>query len=169
MTDNLIPFLQSSDIKNIGFSDHSACVSYLQFSNIKRGQSYYKMNAQLFTDSKYIELMKTKIPLIITKHSNLDPQLQWEMVKVEISEISQQYSRHKSCINICNNKSDIDNLNLLEKELTKNPQDINTIQKITDIKKRLEIRRIEETKAAQVRSGIKWIENGEKTRNIFFL
>ena len=165
--ENLLNFVEHTDIKNKGFSDHSCCSITLSFSKFKRGPSYYKMNTELFKDIKYVNLIKKQIPIILNKHVNLNKQQRWEMLKIEISEISQQYSRHKS--SVCRSQSIIDRkvLNNLEEELTTKPNDTNLIKRIDTIKNRVEAKIMEETRSAQIRAGIKWREQGEKTTKFF--
>ena len=77
--ENLLNFVEHTDIKNIGFSDHSCCIVTLSFSKFKRGPSYYKMNTELLKDIKYVNLIKKQIPIILNKHVNLNKQQRWEM------------------------------------------------------------------------------------------
>ena len=165
--ENLLNFVEHADIKNIGFSDHSCCCVTLSFSKFKRGPSYYKMNTNLFTDIDFVDLIKKQIPIILKKHIDLNPQQRWEMFKIEMSEITQQYSRYKK--SICKSQSIIDKqlLNQLEEELTTKPNDTNLIKRIGTIKNRFETKIMEETRSAQIRAGVKWREQGEKTTKFF--
>ena len=165
--DNLLPFIQYTDIKNIGFSDHSACIICMKFSSFKRGSSYYKMNTDLFNDLDYVNMIKKQIPSILIENENLNPHLKWEMLKVEVKELSQQYSRHKRCLVKNGIIYDLENLNKLEKEFVSSPTDLRLNKSICELKKKIEIRRMEDTRAAQIRSGVKWRENAEKCTRFF--
>ena len=56
--DTLMPFLQSSEIVNLGFSDHLACIAHWKFNTFKRGSSYYKMNTDILKDINYINMTR---------------------------------------------------------------------------------------------------------------
>ncbi len=89
------------------------------------------------------------------------------MLKIEITELSQQYSRHKNSKKRSQNILDRQLLNLLEEELASNPENGTIIEQIEKVKSKVEISMMEETKAAQIRSGIKWREEGEKCSKFF--
>ena len=55
-----------------------------------------------------------------------------------------------------------ENLNELEKQLTNNSKDSTLINKISYLRKNIEIQLIEKTKASSIRAGVKWIQEGEK-------
>ena len=115
----------------------------------------------------YVNMIKARIPFILTENENLNPHLKWEILKVELKEMSQQYSRHKRCLVKSRIITDLENLNQLEKEFVSHPTNILLNEKIIEIKKKIEIRRMDDTRAAQIRSGIKWRENGERCTRFF--
>ena len=166
--EQFVPFLYHSEIKNIGFSDHRAVIIKLRFSNFKRGPSIFKMNVSLLSDVEFVELIKRKIQKVINDNHIMDPQLIWENIKIEIRETTQQYSKFKQLMKRKNYDDDLNELNKLDEELAKYPDNHNIIHEISEKRKKLEISKLEKTKGAQIRAGIKWIEEGEQC-NRFFL
>ena len=166
--ENMIPFLQTSKIKTLGFSDHRAVITNFRFASFKRGKSRFKMNTSLLKDLEYVNLMKLRIRKCIEDNPELNPHLLWESIKIEIKETSQEYSRYKQFIRNVENGNMTEKLNEMEEQLAGNPNDAKIIAHILKLKQQLEIHKIHEAKGAQIRAGIKWIEQGEKC-NKFFL
>ena len=165
--DSLIPYLQTSEISSIGFSDHLPVTILIKFTTFKRGCSCYKMNTKVLTDINYVALLKENIPKIINNNARLNPHLKWEMVKIEIKELTQQYCRniaHNRKLEKTKLKTELDKL---KKNLAKNPTDQVTLQRQAEAKSKYEDFIIDETKGIMIRSGIKWIDEGEKTQFFF--
>ena len=59
------------------------------------------------------------------------------------------------------------NLQFLENELGKDPNDEKLHREIMMCKTKLEVHNLEQTEAARIRSKIKWIEEGEKCSKYF--
>ena len=60
--------------------------------------------------------------------------------------------------------------NLIELEkIINNIHDTTIINKISNLRKNIEIQLIEKTKASSIRAGIKWIQEREKTINTFYV
>ena len=64
-------------------------------------------------------------------------------------------------------KSLYNQLDELEKQLSNNPNCQKTCEKYSEIKHELELIMISETEGARIRSGQKWIEDGEKCTKFF--
>ena len=164
---NLIQFLKQALIESIGFSDHMLVTSIFQFNNFKFGKSYYKMNVSLLEDKIFLSLMKDKIPFFIEQYKNLDPQLQWEMTKIEIREFSQKYSKAKSFERGREKLELKRELNDIEQKIVFLPFDDNLLKRQQYLKGKWEEIILEESKGRQIRSGTKWIEEGEKNSKFF--
>ena len=165
--DGLLPLVTSSNIQSIGFSDHRAVTCSFAFATFKRGQSRYKINTSLLTDNDYLTLINKTINDSIEKHNSLDPHLKWEMIKADIREVIRQFSKHKESLKRKDITNLISELNDLEETLNSNPLNSDIKREIQNIKSKLEIFQSHKAKGAQIRSRIKWIEEGEKNTKYF--
>ena len=155
------------DIITVGFSDHRLVTLQIQITKQKKGPGIYKISTNLIRDQSYVKLLIDTIEKTKIEYQKLNPQLLWEMIKINIRDKSQLYSKSRD-----NEKSDeiekmTENLIELEKKLTLNIQDTTIINKISNLRKNIEIQLIEKTKASSVCAGIKWIQEGKKTINTF--
>ena len=101
------------------------------------------------------------------EYEDLDPIFKWEMIKIRIKEITQQYSRfihtrHKNILAI-----KLEDLDRIENKLAKEPNNRNLITSQLVLKKEVEIRVLEETRGAKIRSGNLWLKEGEKCSKFF--
>ena len=160
-------FLQDTSIEGIGFSDHLLCTALIKFDKFKYGRSYYKMNVSILSDNNYVNIMREKIPEIIHRYEDLDPHLQWEMTKVEIREFTQKYCK---TLHFEKERQKVELkklLNDIERNLADDPTNNNLIDKQAFLKGKWEDFLLEETRGRQIRSGIKWMEEGEKSSKFF--
>ena len=116
VNEDFIPFVKSSEIKSIGFSDHRAVITSFGFSSFKRGPSVFKINTSLFKDPSYIDIIKKGINEIL-ENKSLDPHLRWEFIKSEVREISQEYGRFCSFKRKRELENITQNLNILDQRL----------------------------------------------------
>ena len=116
--------VKSADIKTIGFSDHRAVMLTMEWSKTENKNSFYKLNIKHLSDIKYVNMIKKTIQDTSRQYEGiLDPHLKWEMIKIEVKETSQKYSRF-----ICNRKKRQekilrDELNELENKFTNLTED----------------------------------------------
>ena len=165
ISESLIPFCKDSDIKFYGFSDHKATTLNIDFSSFKRGPSVYKFNVSLLKNVQYINEVTNEILRI--KSIGLDPHLCWEYVKVIIKDIAMKYGRSLAR-DKRNKKYFLTNkINELEKSLSLNPSDLNSLKAYTDAKCQLELLIASEAEGARIRSGQKWALEGEKCSKFF--
>ena len=85
-----------------------------------------------------------------------------EMIKLNVREISQQYSwyRASSTRNKINELTK--QLNEMESKIVNQLDDKEMVENINRIKQQLEISHLTKAKGAQIRAGIKWAGEGEK-------
>lgn len=167
LDEDLLVNKRKTVIQTLGFSDHSAVTTHIKFNNFKRGISSFKLNTALLRDNTYVELIKGRIKRIEEDLSNEDAQLRWEMIKLEIKTTSKEYSRFKKMKTDKDHESYAQELKCIEEQYKLNPNDEKTLETMTNIKKKLEIKKIADTNAARIRAGIKWIEEGEKCNKYF--
>ena len=165
--DNLVSSFKESSITSLGFSDHRACSVVFEFLEVPRGPSFYRLNTSLLSNVAYFNMMAKAIQSMEYQFNDLDPHLKWEMMKVSIKEMSQQFSKQLQG----QRKSRIEHLrhqlNTLEKEIAENPGDVNIVSEKNKITKEMEINALAELRGAQIRAGIKWIEQGERNCKYF--
>ena len=152
-----------SDIRPaiIKYTDHMAVSLKLNIENISKGPGYWKLNNNLLQDKKYQNLVKQ----CLSKYNNLSAttnkskQIIWDLCKLEIKEISIKYGIERA-------KSKRDKIKSLETELLKCEEN-NNINRAKDVENELETLYNEKAKGAQIRSRMKWIEEGEKNTKYF--
>ena len=134
---------------------------------VQRGPSYWKFNDSLFRHVIYVQSMNSLIEKYIEDNSTLDAQTKWDLCKIKIREFTIAYStekkrNHKNIINQLEK-----DLNDAEKKLSSCPENVQFINQVDTLKRKLEMFALEEARSAQVRSRVKFIEDGERTQNIF--
>ena len=134
-------------IKSIGFSDHRSVIAKLNFAKFKRGPGTYKMNTSLLSDKHYINIINEFLITADTEFEDLDPHLKWEMIKIRIKELSQQYSRYTNMVKKNTIAINIEDLKTIEDSLSKDPCNKNLLAHQEQLKKALEIKILEETRA----------------------
>ncbi|GFS04538.1 reverse transcriptase [Elysia marginata] len=152
---------------SFGFTDHGAVMTTLNFQTFKHGPSFYKLNTSLLNDPNYVDMINKYLDEADRKFQDLDLHLKWEMLKIEIAEISQEFSKAKNPQRKIETDVKQQQLNELEQFFSKDPNNQEHIDRINKLKHELEIRCMEGTKGAQLRAGIKWIEEGERGTQFF--
>ena len=160
-------YVNDSMIKSVGFTDHRLVVSKFSFSSFNHGKGTYKLNTTLLADEDYCKMIIDAIRETEIEYADLNPHLKWEMIKCNIIETSQQYSRYvqrhkKNQVKILN-----DQLNELENKMAGNLNDPQLQNKIAHVKAELEVFELEKAKGARLRAGIKEIKEGEKSTKFF--
>ena len=167
---DLVDCLKKTEISSFGFSDHRSVHCNLTFSDFQRGPSYYKLNTSLLMDEVYVKLINETIEYTKDRYESLDPSLKWEMIKNAVVTESQQYSRFKH-INKQNKILELlDELNFLDEKFknSENEEKAILVTKINSAKEKLEIYKHYQTRGAQIRARVKWVEEGEKNSRYFF-
>ena len=162
-----LPFINDCSIASIGHSDHRIVISNVEFNSFERGKGTFKMNSSLFDNHKFISSIKNLIKKNIEDLKDLNPILKWEAIKVMIREQTQFYGK----FNKFKNKEEVRELKCelltLENQLSIDITDLDKQNKVEIVKKKLEIKTLEEATAAKIRSKVKWIEEGEKCSRYF--
>ena len=78
-------------------SDHSIIFIHLTNSLVKRGRGFWKLNATLLYDLEYVKSVTELIDNLKASTVDMeDKQLRWEYIKMEVRDVTLQYSRQKS-------------------------------------------------------------------------
>ena len=160
-------YLDNSYIKSIGFTDHRLVVSKFVFSSFRHGKGTYKLNTSHLSDENYVKMIIDTIHETEAEYSDLNPHLRWEMIKCNIVEVSQQYSRYVQRKKKNHARLLTDQLNDLENTMSLNPNDPALHNEIAQVKNELEQYELEKSKGAQLRAGLKNIKEGEKSTKFF--
>ena len=165
VSQDILPFCKTPQIKTIGFSDHRAVSITLDFASFKRGQGSYKFNTNLLHNVHFVKEVKDELKRI--NDLDLNAHWKWEYVKVQFKNLGLAYGR-----SVAKNRNDRKKylyslLDELEKNMIINPDDLETTEKYNKVKQELEVIIIKETEGARLRSGQKWAEEGEKCTKYF--
>merc|ERR1711879_598740 len=136
-----------------------------QENDIVRGKGYWKFNNALLEDHEYVNTTKAFINEY--RGDEKDNQLNWEMLKIKIKELTIRYCRSKNKDKKSEHISLFSELNDIDKYISANPRDLNAHEKRQQIKMKLELFEINKTRAAQVRSRAKFTDNWEKCSKLF--
>ena len=160
--------LTDSMVKSMGYSDHRMVISYYESTSFKRGKGLYKINVSLLEDNEYSNLIIKEIQNTATEYITCNPHTIWEMIKVNIKEVSQLYSRLKAKRKKDRLHDIQAQLQILEESVAHSPMEHEKWKKIAQYKAELEILEMERARGAQIRSQSKFIEEGEKCTSYFF-
>lgn len=164
------PHVISTDIRPaaISYTDHQAISLKIGGRNYNRGKGYFKLNNSILEDSDYKELIKKIIKKYEAKTMlTCDQAKIWDLLKAEIREQTIFFCKRKA-------KQTKNEIDILEKRLNELNQinnekkdDENLSYEIQTIEQKLEKQYMSKTKGAQIRSRIKWFEEGEKNTKFF--
>ena len=167
LTEGLTPYLKSCNIRNFGFSDHRAVIVELKFSTFKKGKGLYKLNTSLLSDSMYCSTIKKEIATTLEDYKDLNPHLVWEMVKTNIIETTQQYSKYKARDTRLEQSRARTKLAELEDLYAIYPNDHNLADQIYKLRNQIEVAEVSRAKGAQIRARVKFVEDGELNTDFF--
>ena len=153
------------EVLTVPTTDHKAVSLEICDSEFKRGPGYWRFNNSYLNDKKFTGQM-TEILTQMTQELKREDQAnaldKWEQCKIKIRDYCIMYGKSKA-YDKKNKILDLQiRLNTLEKSLTVNPNDEGALKEVLNIKHQLEILAMEKARGAQIRSRMKWIENGEK-------
>ena len=155
-----------SSIVSFSVSDHRGCSVTIRFSDLEQGPGYYKFNNSLLNDVNFVSGMNALINTFAPNNDD-DPQTVWELLKIKMKEFAMNYGKKKGI----KRKNEIVRLRLalndLDATLASKPDCSETLKRRQEVKLQLELTELHDAKAAQVRSRMKWIEEGEKNTKFF--
>ena len=165
VSNSIFDHVTESAIVSVPFSDHRGCLIKVQENNIVRGKGYWKFNNALLSDSEYIK--DTKEFINNYQGEENDEQLNFELLKVKIKERTINYCKIKNRHRKSDSQLLYSELNDIDNYLSKNPGDVNAQRKKEQIRTKLELIEINDTRAAQVRSRVKFTEGWERNTKLF--
>jgi DNA-directed RNA polymerase subunit H (RpoH/RPB5) len=171
------PRIVSADIRpaTISYTDHQAISLKINHKAESRGRGYFKLNSKILENEEYKEIIKQLISKYQEKPviQKTDPRTLWDVFKAEVRDVTvkickqisheKNYELNKLEKTLQSLQLEQDNeKNKVTKENAKSLQD-----KINVIENKLSKIYSDKAKGAQIRSRIKWVEEGEKNTKFF--
>ena len=163
----LLPLIVDCHIISIGHSDHRLVMCKMEFHKFIRGKGTYKMNTSLFENKTFQKSIRNLIKTNEKELEELEPVLKWEVIKLQVKEQTQNFGKYNTFRNKEETRDLRARLNNLENELANNVDDLTLQKEVEKIKTELELKNIEQAKAAKIRAKVQWIEEGEKCSSYF--
>ena len=162
------PHIISADIRPalISHTDHQAISLQIRLKAQNKGKGFFKINNSILNDTKYkeiiIKLIDTHQEKILTK--NNDPRVTWDIFKTEVREVTIAYCKQKAA----ESKNEIKHLENKLKFLNEKSSNSQHLKKeINNVENNLQNLYVKETRGAQIRSRVRWAEEGEKNTKYF--
>ena len=183
ISDPVVSYVENADIECGYRTDHSMVTLTLKFGQSSKRNTFWKFNASLLKDKKYLEEVNAEIDNVISEYAAL-PYIRESLSEIPKSELSLTISDdlfldfmlmkiRSRTISYAAMKKKISNEQ--EKELEKNIQVLEKMEKkcVEDLqmleKKQKELKEIREKRIDGVilRSRARWIANGERVTRYF--
>lgn len=182
VTEDIYNLTKAADILAGYKTDHSLIKLMLTLSEQQHGKGFWKFNTSLLKDQTFVQKVKQTIETVVKQYMKkdqdiniipmsqvefeIDDQLVWEMMKMEIRKMSMSYGSKKKRERLKEEKELIAEINILETRLSHTPS--NEIREELDGKKStLENLRETSVRATMIRSRARWVEMGEKPTHYF--
>jgi exonuclease III len=168
VTEDILPLIACCEHYTVPSSDHKAVVLELENGKFIRGPAYCRFNNSYLKNDHFVNDMNALLDKL--KHDNdlnLNPVDRWELTKCEIRNYCVDFGKRLAC-NQRNKKIELQkHMHTLELAIVKYPESIYLQNELLRIKHKLELLDMQKAKGAQIRSRIRWIEEGEKSTKYF--
>ena len=151
----------------VSCSDHKAIVLELKIEHFERGPGIWRFNNSLLNDKHFLESMNLTIDTFLAVNAHKEASLKWELLKNEIKSITTQYCNNKNQNRFSESKILLNEINKVNELLSQNPESKELEASLKRLQQKYEILSIHKIRGAQVRSRIKYIEDGEKNTKYF--
>ena len=148
--------------------DHSAVIVNLCKNLKRRGKGYWKMNAKLLDHKEFVLDIVHVIEQTSSELKDFSKQTIWEMIKICIKGSTMKFSVDKAKKSKTEKKQIQVKLNELEQKIIKGNNDDELKAEKEKLIKTLDDMYLSEVKGAQIRSKVKWVEEGERSSKYFF-
>ena len=169
-SEEILPTVVSCEHLAISNTDHKAVLVELNENNFVRGPGYWHFNNSYLKDADFVNQMNRLLDNILGPEqlglvtSYME---KWELCKIEIREFCLSYGKQKACKNKNRTLQLNSEIKDTEKQLIIDPNNKDLEAKLFSLKQKLELIQLQQTKGAQTRARVKWIEEGEKNTKFF--
>ena len=161
----------SCDIIPVPNTDHCGVTLNVSLGKIKRGPSYWKFNQSLLKDTEYVKLITNKINILKIALESFPSYLKWDYCKNQLKEYSIIYSKQKAKKKrdaLADLRNKLKSLQSAIANFDGDPESMQIkLNEMQDTKLALDLYALHEIEGAQVRSRLKWIEEGERNTKYF--
>ena len=148
-------------------TDHKSVIVELKLDKFNRGSSYWKFNDDLLLDDEYVDIIIN----MIDDHQTVigdSKMIHFEILKAKIKAGTISYGINKKRNTLNKEKLILENIDKLTTLISNNPDDKNLKMNLEKEKHKVEIYNMYKAKGAQIRSRVKYIQDGEKNSKYFF-
>lgn len=162
-----LPHVINVEHEYMSCSDHKAIVLKLKCEQFKRGPGIWKFNNSLLNDRTFIDYINNLIGTFIVENSHKDASLKWELLKNEIKSKTIQYCNVKNQNTVSESKLLFKEINRINDLISGNPESQKLQESLQLLQQKYDILMIHKARGAQIRSRVKYIEDGERNTKYF--
>ena len=172
VSDNVMQSCVSCDIVSLPNIDPIAVTLRLSTSSSVRGPGYWRFNNSYLKDPVFVDKLNNMLDYTLTEEMQIrNAQNVWDLTKVKIRDLCIDYGKKNRPQSLGIEIISPDKAGKIRKKrLSANKDDQPLHAEVLRVMQELELITIGKAKSAQIRSRIKWIEEGERnTACVFFL
>jgi exonuclease III len=168
LSGELLYIIDKCDIKPSIKTDHSLLqISINLIEEERRGPGFWKFNCSLLKDENYINMVRKLIENLKQEYHNIDNDgLKWDLIKTKIRQDTIFYTRKQAKLRK-EHENKLQEQYLDASEAYNLENDDKTLQKLDEIKQKIEIVNAVKTEGAFIRSKAEHIERNEKSSTYF--
>ena len=163
----LSPHITKIEHVYVPVTDHKGVAMHIDKIPFQRGPGFWKLNTSLTEDPDFLAILSVQVDDFLNSHNHIEYPKKFELLKTDIKNCAIKYSK-------TNKKKHNDRQTTLEhkiddisEKLVSNPKSEQLNKELMQAKQELELIHLNKAKGAQLRSRIKWIEEGEKNTKYF--
>jgi exonuclease III len=148
-------------------TDHKVVVLELNNTNFVRGPGYWRFNNSFLKDKTFVQSMNELLEESVSNNENEGEGFKWEMTKIKIRNFCTEFGKRRSC-KLRNDRIVFEKrIKDIEKQLINEVENKTLQQQLLEAKQKYEIIELDKGKGAQIRSRMRWIEDGERNTKFF--